>query len=294
MTTLRGLAKEYAGSVAPEDFSVIAASALGQTKEFVFREPDHALSSEEESKLRPMLRRRTTREPVAYIVGEREFFGLPFFVTKDTLIPRPETELLVEEVLRELAEDDRRTVVVDLGTGSGAIIVSVANALRKKYPESERHALFATDISPAALTVARRNAKRHDVSDRIAFLEGSLLASFSERISDDTERILVVANLPYLSHDLYESASDDVRLHEPESALVAGDEGLALYRELLDDIARKKKSDWSDMRIDGFLEISPEQEPSLGKIFTDRFPSSENGFIPDLSGRTRIFRFRIG
>lgn len=293
MTTLRGLAKEYAGKVAPEDVAVLSAFAIGETKEFVFREPDHTPSSEEVSVLRDLLERRSRHEPVAYLVGHREFYGSDFLVTPDTLIPRPETEHLVEEALTSLARHPERVTVIDIGTGSGAIIVSVALTLREKYPASERHVLFATDISSAALAVAKRNAKRHDVSDRITFLHGNLLGSFPEKISESTERILVLANLPYLSRDLYESAPDDVRLHEPESALVADDSGLALYRELLDDIARRKKSVWKNIPVEGLFEISPEQEPPLKKISVENAPSLQGDFLPDLSGRARIFRFRI-
>ncbi len=391
MTTLREIAKDSANRIAPEDFTLLAASAVGQTKEFVFREPEHVLSLEEGMRLRSMIERRANHEPIAYILGEREFYGLPFSVTRDTLVPRPETELLVEEALGLLSKHDKRTVVADLGTGSGAIIVSLAHTLRKmkllatsnEVSCAERKmnlkltslTLVATDISPAALDVAKRNAKRksiHEtvVSDKpipsnfdqisdgscftnpspgipgtpfpkgrnsglctsdeedfsplekgstessrggivtststavqsnpsleerfdIDFFEGSLLDPIPESVFEEKNNILIVANLPYLSRTLYESASDDVRLFEPESALVADEDGLALYIELLDDIARRKESRWKDIRVAGLFEISPEQEPTLKKIFLDRFPSSQNDFLPDLSGRTRVFRFRI-
>ncbi len=293
MTTLRDLSLEYKGRIAPEDFTVLSAFVLGKTKEFVFREPDHVLSSEQDATLRPILDRRTGHEPVAYILGEREFFGLPFFVTKDTLIPRPETEHLVEEALESLSRHSEKTAVIDIGTGSGAIIISVAHKLFTDRPEDIRHEFTAIDLFLSALTVAKRNATRHDVLGHITFLEGNLLSPITEIISDDTGRILILANLPYLSQTLYESAPADVRLHEPFSALVADDEGLSLYTEVLDDIMRRKQDGWKNTPIDGFFEISPEQESSLERIFIDRFPTSEHSFLPDLSGRTRVFLFHI-
>ena len=293
MTTLRLIAKEYAGRVAPEDFTLLAASALGRTKEFVFREPDHTLSSEEETALRSMLARRVDREPVAYLLGEKEFFGLPFFVTRDTLVPRPETELLVEEALSLLSKHDAKTVIADIGTGSGAIVVSLAHSLQKIHSESSSFTFVATDISSGALHIAKRNAEQNGVAEHIDFFEGNFIDPIPESVFEEINHILILANLPYLSRTLYESASDDARLFEPESALVADEDGLALYIELLDDIARRKKSRWRNIPVDGLFEISPEQEPALKNIFFDRFPSSQNDFLPDLSGRTRVFWFRI-
>ncbi|NTW30596.1 MAG: peptide chain release factor N(5)-glutamine methyltransferase, partial [Candidatus Moranbacteria bacterium] len=221
MTTLRGIAKECAGSVVASDFSVLAAYALGRTKEFIFREPDYIPTEEESEKLKNVLLRRADKEPVAYIVGEKEFFGLPFLITKDTLVPRPETEHLVEEAITLLSETVPGTVVVDLGTGSGAIAVSVAHATSDKLSREDRIRFFATDISSAALGVAKQNAKRHGADRLITFLEGNLLDPIPEDALTDTRHIVILANLPYLSHGIFESADDDVRVYEPESALVA-------------------------------------------------------------------------
>ncbi len=241
MTTLRGIAKEYAGSVAPEDFSVLAAHVLGQTKAFVFREPDYVPTEAESEKLKDALLRRADKEPVAYIVGEKEFFGLPFFVTKDTLVPRPETEFLVEDAIRSLQNENGKVFVADIGTGSGDIIISVARALKT---DDVRFLFFATDTSREALDVAKRNASRHDVIERITFLQGDLLDPIPKMEYDDTEHVFVLANLPYLSRELYDDAMDDVRRFEPESALVADDDGLACYIRLFRDLSKKKTRVW--------------------------------------------------
>lgn len=293
MTTLRALAREYSDSVAASDFSVLAAYALGRTKEFVFREPDYVPTEAESEKLKDALHRRAEREPVAYIVGEKEFFGLPFSVTKDTLIPRPETEHLVEEAIRSLRRENGRTIVADIGTGSGDIIVSVAHALKTDDPDGVRFSFFATDISREALDVARRNASRHDVIDRITFFHGNLFEPIPKKEFTDTEHVFILANLPYLSRDLYADAMDDVRLHEPESALVADDGGLAFYIRLFKDISKKKNESLVDVPITGLFEISPEQESRITAELLRLLPDSRYRFINDLSGSVRILRFDI-
>lgn len=293
MTTLRALAREYSDSVAASDFSVLAAYALGRTKEFVFREPDYVPTEAESEKLKDALHRRAEREPVAYIVGEKEFFGLPFSVTKDTLIPRPETEHLVEEAIRSLRRENGRTIVADIGTGSGDIIVSVAHALKTDDPDGVRFSFFATDISRETLDVARRNASRHDVIDRITFFHGNLFEPIPKKEFTDTEHVFILANLPYLSRDLYADAMDDVRLHEPESALVADDGGLAFYIRLFKDISKKKNESLVDVPITGLFEISPEQESRITAELLRLLPDSRYRFINDLSGSVRILRFDI-
>ncbi|NTW46237.1 MAG: peptide chain release factor N(5)-glutamine methyltransferase [Candidatus Moranbacteria bacterium] len=296
MTTLSDLSREFGDRVDRTDFAILAAHAVGKPKEYVFREPGHVLSGTEETALRESLRRRSSREPVAYIVGEKEFFGLPFEVTRDTLVPRPETEHLVEEALSLLSGTDSDTTVIDIGTGSGAIIVPIAKTIgttvAKTIDEPKKISFFATDFSTGALEVARRNAKRHDVGHRIVFLEGNLLDPVPED-AFDSDRIIFLANLPYLSEEIYSSADRDVRDYEPRSALVAQDDGLALYLRLLDDIARRKHDSWPDMRINGLFEIGPEQRDRISSEFERRFPNDEHSIIDDLSGRPRIFRFRI-
>jgi release factor glutamine methyltransferase len=166
------------------------------------------------------IERRRSGEPIQYITGEAEFFGLPFRVTRAVLIPRPETEHVVEKVI-ELAAGMARPQIVDVGTGSGAIAVSVA----AKIPSA---AIAAIDISAAALDLARENAKRNGVTDRIRFLDGNLLAPVSEEKFD-----FVVSNPPYVPETDRTSLSVEVREYEPGLALFAGADGLAVYRRLI-------------------------------------------------------------
>jgi release factor glutamine methyltransferase len=167
-----------------------------------------------------LLDRRLRGEPIQYIVGETEFFGLPFKVTPDVLIPRPETEHLVEKAI-ELARLRAAPRIVDLCTGSGAIAIALARAL----PAAN---VTATDLSPAALSIAHENARLNSVEPRIRFLEGDLLEPVTGERFD-----LLLANPPYVPTIERESMSVEVRDHEPALALFAGLDGLDIYRRLI-------------------------------------------------------------
>lgn len=288
--TLRELERTYRGRIASGDFSVLAAHALGRDREFVLREPDFSPDPDAETFLRDLLERRARHEPVAYLTGHREFYGLDFRVTQDTLIPRPETEHLVEaatdEICRLLDTDSGTSVaVLDIGTGSGAIAVSLAQALG----DEPRISFLASDISASALRVAKENAETHALVDRVTFLEGNLLAPFTDEARfRDASALIVVANLPYLSDERYASAPRDVRDYEPESALRADDGGLALYDGLLRQLAEAR----AGRAVTGFFEIDPDQAGPIRTLIGHRFPEAETDILPDLAGRDRVAVFR--
>ena len=180
--------------------------------------------AEEDLELRfnALVTRRKTGEPIQYITGMTEFFGLPFAVTPDVLIPRPETEHVVEEVIRLAALlTGEQLSIADIGTGSGAIAVALAHSL----PQAK---ITATDISPAALRIAGENARRNHVSGRIDFREGDLLEPLAGRRFQ-----VIVSNPPYVPTRDIKSLSVEVREYEPHSALFAGDDGLDVYRSLI-------------------------------------------------------------
>jgi release factor glutamine methyltransferase len=168
-----------------------------------------------------LVARRTQREPVAQIVGTREFWGQAFEVTPDVLVPRPETELIVEEAL-EFARDHACEIVIDVGTGSGCIGISVAHAVSNAR-------VIAIDRAKAALAVARRNAARLDVSDRLEFREADLFQGTHERAD------LILANPPYVPDGDEPTLSPEVLGYEPRGALFAGADGLDVIRRLLRD-----------------------------------------------------------
>ena len=215
------------------------------------------------------IERRRNGEPVQYIAGETEFYGLPFRVTRDVLIPRPETEHSVEKVL-ELAAELAAPRVVDVGTGSGAIAVAVAS----KMPAA---AVTAIDLSPAALTIARENAERNGVAGGVRFLQGDLLGPVRGE-----EFEIVVSNPPYVAESERDLLAVEVREHEPELALFAGAEGLAIYRRLIPEA-------YGVLAPGGFvvLEIGHGQEAEIRALLRDAaFAGIE--FTADLRGIARV------
>jgi release factor glutamine methyltransferase len=222
-----------------------------------------------------LIERRLAGEPIQYITGEAEFYGLPFYVNCDVLIPRPETEHLVEKTI-ELTQEMRRTGaisaprIVDVGTGSGAIAVALARALQ--FPQ-----ITATDISAAALDVARSNAERNDVASRIRFLEGDLLDPVGCEPFE-----FVISNPPYVPHIDRNTLDVEVRDFEPPQALFAGDEGLAVYRRLI-------PAAWNALVAGGFvvLEIGFGQQEALHALLKKE-GFTEIEFTADLQGIPRV------
>jgi release factor glutamine methyltransferase len=179
-----------------------------------------------------LLARRAQREPLQYLLGTQEFCGLEFEVEPGVLIPRPETELLVDAAVRYAGMQSaagRRPVIVDLGTGSGCIALSLARRLPLAV-------LYATDCSAEALRVARRNAERHGAVGQVTFLEGDLLKPLQAR--GLTGRVdILVSNPPYIAEHEWGALQPEVRLFEPRIALAGGEDGLAVYRRLVGEAA---------------------------------------------------------
>ncbi|MEN3337818.1 MAG: release factor glutamine methyltransferase [Acidobacteriota bacterium] len=203
------------------DAEVLARHVLGWDRATLigrWRDPAPAGFDEQ---LGPLVARRAAREPIAYITGHREFWGLDFEVTPDVLIPRPETELVIEEARLFASEVRLPRSAVDVGTGSGCIAVALAREFLGVH-------VTATDISPAALDVARRNAGRLGVADRVTLIQADLLDG-APRAAD-----LIVSNPPYVAAGDAPSLPPEVRLHEPHAALFGGDaDGLHMVRRLL-------------------------------------------------------------
>jgi len=192
------------------------------TKAFLYARYEEPIAPDVAGHYEALLTRRLAHEPTAYITGHREFYGLDFLLTPDVLIPRPETELLVETAIGLVHQEPQRPRlrIADIGTGSGIIAVALAKAL----PAAE---LYATDVSRSALAVAAENARRHGVERRIAFRPGHLLTAVHDYV--DT----VVANLPYVTTDEWAQLEPELREHEPRLALDGGAHGLDLIRDLL-------------------------------------------------------------
>ncbi|MBP9751952.1 MAG: peptide chain release factor N(5)-glutamine methyltransferase [Candidatus Moranbacteria bacterium] len=284
----------------PEDFFMLLAHASGKSREYLLAHPEYELGAEAGMRARKYFARRITREPVAYITGGKEFFGLPFRVTHDTLIPRPETELLVERVIADCrlqiadceSETPKNILIADIGTGSGSIIIALAHTLGKDtgcMMHDIRYEFHAVDISKAALDIAEGNADRNGVADMITFHEGNHIEPI-KKIFHEADEIILTANLPYLSESIYASASDDVKRHEPKDALLSGKDGLDHYRTLFGMMAPHALP---GKNVSIFCEISPEQELLAEELARTYFPHGKIDTFPDLSGRTRVLEISL-
>lgn len=290
MTVLE-LQKEYLPAIAPEDFFLLLSYATGKEKVSLLAHPEYKLPPELITTARQYLDRRKKHEPVAYIVGKKEFYGRSFLVTKDTLIPRPETELLVDRVLTMIQNQkwgmgNREHVdIVDVGTGSGNIIITLAKEVEEKNQVSNIR-YHALDISTDALRVATKNAEHYNITKKVTFIESNLLENFPLPKEKNTH-LVILANLPYLSEKIYQESDPDVRCFEPKSALTSGLDGLDHYRRLLQEITMRTKHHQS---LSVFLEISPEQSVALQQEILLLFPTSTLEVVPDLSGRSRLIQ----
>lgn len=205
---------------AKRDAETLLLDMIGRDRAYLMTHPEATLNAEGAVRYYALVERRLHGEPIQYILGECEFFGLPFTVNRDVLIPRPETEHLVEKTL-EFVAPLRAPRIVDIGTGSGAIAIALAHQL----PAAQ---IVATDRSAAALEVARKNAARNGVADRIRFVEGDLLDPLAGAEFD-----AVVSNPPYVAEADRDTLAVEVREHEPAAALFAGRNGLDVYKRLI-------------------------------------------------------------
>ena len=259
---------------ARRDAEMLVLHLIQRDRTFLMTNPLAELSSEGAVRYYVLLERRLAGEPMQYITGETEFYGLPFQVNRDVLIPRPETEHLVEKALA-LAADFERPRILDVGTGSGAIAV----ALAQKLPDAQ---ITAVDLSAPALTVARGNAERNRVADRIRFVEGDLLAPVAGEQFE-----VIVSNPPYVAESDRAQLDVEVRDYEPGLALFAGS-GLDIYRRLIPD-AR------TALVAGGFLvlEIGSGQDAAVAGLLAEAgFEQIE--FTADLQGIPRVATARTG
>ena len=295
--TIAQLQQQFLGAgknrIAPEDFFILLAYATNMPKVFLLTHPEYVLEDGTEAKIHHYCTRRLTHEPVAYIIGHKAFYGRDFSVTRDTLIPRPETERLIELVLDAIPHFHLPTnkpisqniAIIDVGTGSGNIIVTLAKEISQTYQISSIK-YYATDISSAALNIAHKNAERYAVDTLITFSAGSFLDPILSSLSD-TDCCIIVANLPYLSDAIYQKTRDDVKKFEPHSALVSDQAGLGHYYALLRHIHSLQKPTLC------FLEISPEQVYLLQNFIRTLLPQAQIQIYKDLAQQERVVKIRI-
>jgi len=272
MPSLKELLNEASTRLAPVtasprlDGELLLCHSLGKTRSFLMARPEHQPEPGQLERFKTLLQRRQQGEPVAHLTGEREFWSLPLRVTPATLIPRPETEHLVEQALERMPAD-QHLQIADLGTGSGAIAIAIAH-------ERPRCQITAIDCSPDALQVARENARRHNL-DNITFMHGDWLHGITSPFD------IIVANPPYIRHGDPHLQQDGLTF-EPLAALVAGDDGLTAIRTIVKQAGKHlKHGGWL------MLEHGYDQQAAVIVILQQSGFTVING-TRDLDGNDRI------
>ena len=261
------------------DASVLLAHIVNKPRTWVMAHPELTLTPEQEKQLADSLTRLERGESFPYVLGHWEFFGLDFDITPDVLIPRPETELLVEQAIGWLQESPARRTVADIGTGSGAIAVAIA----MQMPDVT---ILATDISEEALDVAKRNARKFDVDHRIKFVSCDLLPPRPEFFTTEGHLDLICANLPYIPTNTLRNLS--VFGREPTLALDGGKDGLDVIRRLL-----KAAPEWLAPNGMLLLEIESTRGIQALNLACDLFSEASIRLHQDLAGQDRLLEIHI-
>jgi release factor glutamine methyltransferase len=254
------------------DAQVLLAHILDKPRTWVLAHPDHVVNAQQLESLHTSTVRLENGEPLPYVIGHWEFFGLDFEVSRDVLIPRPETELLVEKALDWLAGHPDLHSAIDIGTGSGCIAITLATRIQDIH-------MVVTDLSPRALTVAQRNAKRFSVTDRIDFVCCDLFPPVTQSFG------LIVANLPYIPTDTMKTLS--IYGREPDLALDGGADGLVLIRRLI-----TLAPEYISPRGLILLEIESSQGSAVLSIAHDTFSRASIQLHKDLTGRDRLLEIQ--
>ncbi len=258
------------------DAEVLLSHVLKKERIFLYVHFDQPLEPNELATYKECIKRRVKHEPVAYITGHREFMGLEFKVSKDTLIPRPDTEILVEAVLQRLKPTGEGCCIADIGTGTGAICLSLLNYL----PQLKG---YAVDISAGALKIALENAENLGLKDRAVLLQGDLLEPLKQKLPAGERLSAIVSNPPYIPKADIQGLEADVRAYEPIGALDGGVDGLDFYRRLMQESAELLENE-------GFLalEVGIHQAQQL-KALSEAMPQWKNcEIIRDLAGIERV------
>ncbi len=271
------------------DSEILLSHVLKNDRAFLLANLDKKITSSHYKTFQKLITRRAKHEPIAYITNNKEFYGLNFYVNHDVLIPRPETELIVENVINVVNNRSQRAKqsnvlnICDVGTGSGCIAI----ALAKNIPQAK---IYAADISKKALDVAKFNAKRHKVLSKIKFYNGNLLEPIPKKIKFN----IIIANLPYLSEKQYINIVEDRHAcplqYEPKSALIAKNHGMEFYIKLLKQVPKYIKKEGYIL-----LEIDPSFENKI--IFETinilKIKRNQINIKPDLQGLSRVLTINI-
>ncbi|MBA2396846.1 MAG: peptide chain release factor N(5)-glutamine methyltransferase [Ktedonobacteraceae bacterium] len=266
---------------ARRDAQVLLIHTLAIDRSTLYAYPEREVTSEQAAHFFHLIERRKLDEPIAYLIGHREFYGHDFLVDKRVLIPRPETELLVEAALSAIRQKiavGQIPVVADIGTGSGAIPITLAlEEIRLSY-------LYACDISTDALQVARLNCQRHHVEERVRLLQGDLLAPLQEPVD------ILTANLPYVGTDEMEILTPEVKAYEPLQALFSGPQGLDLLRRFCQEAAQPGILNPHAVLL---LEIGYAQREALSLLLRQLWPQAQLAYKKDYAGWDRMVQISL-
>jgi release factor glutamine methyltransferase len=254
--------------------------SCGRTK--LYTNPDEVVDDSDISRYKELINERIRHVPMQYITHHVEFMSLDFFVDERVLIPRPETEILVETVMNKAHDkqySNKKVTIMEIGTGSGNIAVSLA----KNLSNAE---IYASDISQEALTIAMTNVQRHKVAGHVHLLHGDLFDTFSGSV-EKGQVDFIVSNPPYVSESEWKNLEPELRDHEPYEALVGGKDGLCFYRQII-----RETSDW--LIPDGYLviEIGETQANGIKKLMENDEHYEDIEVIKDLQGKERVISAR--
>ena len=270
---------------------ILLSDILKKPREFLLAYGEYKLTKSQIKNYKLQIAKRLKNMPIAYIIGEKEFYGLKFKVNKNVLIPRPETELMIEEALKLINKNNLRcATVIDIGTGSGCVIIAFAKQIINLKLKISNFKFLAIDISKKVLIAAKQNSKIHDVNKNIKFLCGNLLEPLlnKSKIINPKSKIIILANLPYLT--LTQIKNSLTIKHEPRLALFGGKNGLELYEKLFQQINYLIQNTKYKIQnpLFALCEIDPRQTNRIKRLVKKYLPQAKLRIKKDLLGLNRI------
>lgn len=255
------------------DALILLEFILHKNRSWILAHDEEVINKKDLLTYKKLIAKRADFWPIAYLIGEKDFYNLTFKVNQNVLVPRPESELIVETVLNKIDNNKKTFSLIDIGTGSGCLIISILNNDKAK----KINKAIAIDISQKALAVAKINANNYKLNKKIKFIKNNLLTNIDFNIDPKTDELIILANLPYLTK---KQMSEPSIKHEPKLALLAEKDGLNLYRELKDQLALIKKDYKKPITL--ICEINPTQKIAFKKIW----PKTK--FLKDLAKKNRL------
>jgi len=289
--TLFELKQKYQKRADLSEIDLLISFAIKKPQEYILSYPEFRLTKKQEEKIKKLIEKRIKGEPLAYLIGKKEFFNIDFFVNKNVLIPRPETEMIVEEILNELGNIKEKTALTDIGTGSGNIIISLSKNLKQKNIK-----FLASDVSKNTLSLARKNTKIYKQNKKIKFFLSNLLDN-KNLIKEFKyiENLIIAANLPYLPEKYLKQKETKLTAglkYEPKTALVGGKNGLDFYKKLTLQIL-KLKEEFPKIKIISFYEINSEQKDLFEKWKKKKNIKIRTSYKKDLNKRWRVCKLKF-